>query len=57
MLSRFETTDDAQDTKSKDEAKEGRCYEWVGLDGIHKSPDCLVCQIILTSTFLKKKTL
>ncbi len=28
MLSRFETTDDAQDTKSIDEAKEGRCYEW-----------------------------
>ncbi len=28
MLSRFETTDDAQDTKSIDEAKEGECYEW-----------------------------
>ncbi len=36
MLSRFETTDDAQDTKSKDEAKEGECYEWVGSGGIHK---------------------
>ncbi len=36
MLSRFETTDDAQDTKSIDEAKEGECYEWDGSVGIHK---------------------
>ncbi len=36
MLSRFETTDDAQDTKSIDEAKEGRCYERGGVDGFHK---------------------
>ncbi len=36
MLSRFETTDDAQGNKSIDEAKEGECYEWVGSGGIHK---------------------
>jgi len=37
MLSRFETTDDAQDTKSKDEAKKGERYEWAELAwlGIH----------------------
>ncbi len=49
MLSRFETTDDAQDTKSIDEAKEGECYEWVNwlsvVRGIHNTPDCLVCQL------------
>ncbi len=31
LLSHFETTDDAQDTKSIDEAKEGECYERVGV--------------------------
>ncbi len=40
MLSRFETTDDAQDTKSIDEAKEGGCYERArneDMAGFHKT--------------------